>query len=167
MKSKKGLLAFAVAGLLLLSIVAMPVSAGTTWTEFEGWSTPQDCPLCAAGRLWVSEDWVLHIRGMQEYYFNDYGDPRITGYDLVTINLNMQLPEVYGPMWGTAHLENEYGYWEGSWVGYRTAEGTSYLEEVLHGHGAYEGLQARLDLVREDPNAPFWAEGVIMDPGGD
>lgn len=27
--------------------------------------------------------------------------------------------------------------------------------------------QAARPLVREDPSAPFWAEGVIMDPGGD
>jgi hypothetical protein len=164
---KKRLFAFAVVGLILLSILAAPVSAGTTWTEFEGWSTLQECPWCAPGRVWVSEDWVLHIRGMQEYDLNDYSDPRIAGLNLVTVNVNMQLPEVYGPMWGTAHIEKDDGYWEGSWVGYRTAEGGSYIQEVLHGHGAYEGLQARLDLMREDPNAPFWVEGVIMDPGGD
>lgn len=167
MKGKRRVFAFAVVGVLLLSILATPVSAGTAWTEFEGWSTAQECPWCAPGRLWVSEDWVLHIRGMEEYYYNSYSDPRIAGYDLVTINLNMQLPEVYGRMWCTARLENENGYWEGTAVGYRTAEGGSYIQEVLHGHGAYEGLQARLDLVREDPSAPFWVEGVIMDPGGD
>jgi hypothetical protein len=167
MKGKRRVFAFSVAGLLLLSFLATPVSAGTTRTEFEGWSTPQECPWCAPGRVWVSEDWVLHIRGMQEYDLNDYSDPRIAGSNLVTVNVNMQLPEVYGPMWGTAHIEKDDGYWEGSWVGYRTAEGGSYIQEILHGHGAYEGLQARLDLMREDPNAPFWVEGVIMDPGGD
>ncbi len=166
---KKRLFTFAVVGLILLSTLAAPVAAKTTWTEFEGPSTPVACPWCSPGRLWVSEDGVLHMRGMQEYYFNDYGDPRITGYDLVTVNVNLQLPLAYGPMWCTARLENENGYWQGTAVGYRTEQGFSYIQEVLHGHGAYEGLQARLDLVREDPNpaAPFYVHGVIMDPGGE
>jgi hypothetical protein len=166
MKSKKRVLAFAIVGLILVSVLAAPVAAETTWTEFEGWSTVQECPWCAPGRMWVSEDWVLHIRGMQEYYYNSFSDPRIAGYEVVTINVNMQLPEVYGPMWCTTRLENDDGYWESTAVGYRTAEGASYIHAVYHGHGAYEGLQARLDITRDDPNAPFWVEGVIMDPGG-
>ncbi len=166
MKGKR-VCVFVLAGLLLVSILAVPVEARNTRTEFYGWSTAQDCPWCAPGRMWVSEDWVLHIRGMEEYDFNDYSDTRIAGCNLVTVNVNMQLPEVYGPMWGTAHIENDDGYWEGSWVGYRTPDGGSSIQEVLHGYGDYEGLQARLDLVRGDPYAPFWVEGVIMDPGGD
>ena len=169
MKGKKRLFVSAAVGLILLSVLAAPVAAGTTWTEFEGTSTPVPCDWCSPGRVWVSEDGVLHMRGMQELYYNNYGDPRITGYDLVTVNVNLQLPAAYGPMWCTARLENADGYWEGSAVGYRTEQGYSYIQEVLHGHGAYEGLQARLDLVRENPamDAPFVVHGVIMDPGGD
>jgi hypothetical protein len=72
-------------------------------------------------------------------------------------------------MWGTFRIENEEGYWEGSWVGERTeVQGFSYIRGVLHGHGAYEGLQARAEYVREspDPTAPFTVHGMVMEPGG-
>ena len=55
-------------------------------------------------------------------------------------------------------------------MGERTElQGFSYIRGVLHGHGAYEGLQARAEYVREspDPTAPFMVHGVIMEPGGD
>lgn len=71
-------------------------------------------------------------------------------------------------MWGTFIIENDDGTWEGSWVGKRIEQGRSYIRGVLHGHGDYEGLQARVDYVREspDPTVPFTVHGVLMDPGG-
>jgi hypothetical protein len=60
---------------------------------------------------------------MEEHYYDSFSDPRITGSEVVRINLNKQLPEVYGAMWCTTRLENDGGYWESTAVGYRTAEG--------------------------------------------
>jgi hypothetical protein len=167
----KRLFTFAVTGLILLSILAAPVAAGTIRTEYEGFEYYVG-PLLP-GRQWISEDGVLHIRGGQEAYRDEMDDNRISGEVVVTLNVNFQFADlpvmVYGPMWGTFRIENEDGYWEGSWVGERTQEqGSSYIQGVLRGHGDYEGLQARVDYVREspDPTAPFEVHGVIMEPGG-
>ena len=161
-----------VAGLVVLSILAAPVAAGTTRTEYEGFEYFVDS--LSPGREWVSDDGVYHVRGAQEAYEDVVSDPRLCGDTVVTINGNFQFADepviVYGPMWGTTRLDNEDGYWEGSWVGKRTeSEGFSYIRGVFFGHGAYEGLQARVDYVRESPHFtdPFSVHGVVMDPGGE
>ena len=161
-----------VAGLMALSILAAPVQAGTIRTDYEGLEYYVG-PL-SSGRQWISEDGVLHIRGGQEAYRDEVDDPRLCGDTVVTLNANFHLADppvfVYGRMWGTFRIENEGGYWEGSWVGERTElQGFSYIRGVLHGHGAYEGLQARAEYVREspDPTASFAVHGMVMDPGGD
>ena len=168
---KKQLLVL-VAGLMVLSILAAPVQAGTIRTDYEGLEHYVG-PL-SPGRQWISEDGVLHIRGGQEAYRDEVDDPRLCGDTVVTLNANFHPADppvfVYGRMWGTFRIENEGGYWEGSWVGERTElEGFSHIRGVLHGHGAYEGLQARAEYVREspDPTASFAVHGVVMDPGGD
>ena len=158
-----------VVGLIVLSILAVPVQAGIIRTEYAGLEYYVG-PL-SPGRQWISEDGVLHIRGGQETYRDEVGDPRLCGDTVVTLNANFHLADppvfVYGPMWGTFRIENEGGYWEGSWVGVRTElQGFSYIRGVLHGHGAYDGLQARAEYVREspDPTAPFAVHGVLMEP---
>jgi hypothetical protein len=161
-----------VAGLMVLSILAAPVQAGTIRTDYEGLEDYVG-PLLP-GRQWISEDGVLHIRGGQEAYRDEVDNPCLCGDTVVTLNANFHLADppvfVYGPMWGTFRIENEGGYWEGSWVGERTElQGFSYIRGVLHGHGAYEGLQARAEYVREspDPTASFAVHGMVMEPGGD
>ena len=159
-----------VAGLIVLSILAAPVAARTTRTEYEGFEYFVDS--LSPGLEWVSGDRVYHARGAQEAYEDVVSDPRLSGDLVVTINANFQLAAppvyVYGPMWGTTRLDNEDGYWEGSWVGKRTEQGFSYIRVVMQGHGAYEGLQARADYARESPvfTDPFTVHGVLMDPGG-
>jgi hypothetical protein len=158
--------------LIVLSIAVTPAAARTIRTEYEGVENYVG-PL-SPGRQWISDEGVLHIRGGQEAYHDVVSDPRVSGDVVVTLNVNFQFTAppvtVYGPMWGTFRIDNDGGYWEGSWVGERTElEGFSYIRGVLHGHGDYEGLQARAEYVREspDPTAPFAVHGVVMEPAGD
>jgi hypothetical protein len=159
-----------VAGLIVLSILAAPVAAGTIRTDYEGFE--YFVGPVSPGRQWVSEDGVLHMRGVQQAFQDDVSDPRVSGYVVLTLNGNLQFADppvmFYGRMWGTARIDNDGGYWEGSFVGERTEQGFTYGHVVLHGHGAYEGLQARADFVREDPDptAPSSIHGVVMEPGG-
>jgi hypothetical protein len=155
--------------LIVLSIAVTPVAARTIRTEYEGVENYVG-PL-SPGRQWISDEGVLHIRGGQEAYRDEVDDPRLCGDALVTLNVNFHLANppvmVYGRMWGTFRIDNEDGYWEGSWVGERTElEGFSYIRGILHGHGGFEGLQARVSYVREspDPTAPFVIHGVVMEP---
>ena len=168
----KRLFALPVAVLIVLSILAAPVVAGTIRTEYEG--TEYYVGPVSPGRQWVSEDGVLHIRGLREAYEDEVDDPRLCGDAVVTANMNFHFADppvfVYGRMWGTVRIDNDNGYWEGGWVGKRTElQGHSYIRAVLHGHGDYEGLKARASYVRQtpDPAAPFMVHGVFMEPGGD
>jgi hypothetical protein len=171
MEMSKRIFNLSVASLLVLVVLAAPVAAGTTRTEYAG--TEYYGGPITGGRQWISGDGVLHIRGGEESYYDDVSDPRLSGDSVVTVNANFQFAEppvfVYGQMWGTFRIENDGGYWEGHWVGERTEQGFSYIRTVLHGHGDYDGLLARAEYVREDPNpsAPFSVSGVIMDPGGE
>ena len=156
--------------LIALMTLALPVAAKTTRTEFSGVSNGG--PVMGA-REWTSDDGILHARDGWIAGFTDVNDDRYTGEELVTVNYNFHPapPPVYicGPMWGKVRLTNENGYWEGTWVGERTAlEGFVYLRAVLRGHGDYEGLQARVDYIRlsPDPTAPYQVTGFIMSPGG-
>ena len=66
-------------------------------------------------------------------------------------------------------MENDGGYWEGTWTGERTElQGSSYIRAIMRGHGDNEGLQAWASYVREspDPTAPFVIQGVATEPGG-
>jgi hypothetical protein len=173
MKMNKRILSLpgAVLILIVLSILVAPVAAKTIRTDYEGVELYVG-PL-SPGRQWVSEEGILHIRGGQEAYRDEVSDPRVSGDAVVTLNVNFQFAAppvmVYGPMWGEFRIDNDGGYWEGTWVGERTEQGFSYIRGVLHGHGGYDGLQARAEYVREspDPTAPFAVHGVVMEPGGD
>ena len=161
-----------VAGLMVLSILAAPVQARTTRDPFEGTFYFGD--YLSAGRQWVSEDGILHVRGMESIFSVESDDARINGEVLQVFNSNWALVDppllFHGPMWGTLRIENASGYWEGSWTGERTEEGATFVQCVLRGGDDYEGLQARLYLSRVDdlnPEAPLDLEGVIMNPGGD
>lgn len=167
----KRIFKLSVASLLVLLILVAPIAARTTRTEYAG--TENYVGPVAAGRQWVSEDGVLHIRGGVEAYDDDVDDRRLCGDSLVTVNANFKLADppvfVYGRMWGTFRIENDGGYWEGHWVGERTEQGYSYIKAVLHGHGEYEGLLARVEYARESPffTDPFSVSGVAMDRGGE
>ncbi len=155
---------------MTVSFLVVPVAAKMIRTEYEGVST---CGPVIGGRDWISKGGVSHLRGGSLACTDVVNDERINGDELLTVNYNFKsaVPPVfiYGPMWGKARISNENGYWEGSWVGERTKEdGYSYIRAVLRGYGDYEGLQARVDYIREspDPAAPYQVYGVIMETGG-
>ena len=156
--------------LVVLSILVAPVAAGTIRTEYEG--VEHYVEQLSPGRQWVSEDGVLHIRGAQDAMRDEVSDPRLCGDVVVTANANFHFADppvfVYGPMWGTFRIDNDGGYWEGSWVGERSEQGFSSIRGILRGREAYEGLQARMNYVRESPypTDPFLIHGVVMEPGG-
>jgi len=167
----KRIFKFSVASLVVLVLLVAPVAARTTWREYEGTETYVET--LPVGREWVSDDGVYHARGIEELYYDEVDDSRLSGDVLVTINCNFQFADepvyVYGRMWGTERIENEGGYWEGHWVGERTEQGYSYIRVVLHGHGDYDGLVARAEYARETPDmsAPFSVSGVVMDRDGE
>lgn len=155
---------------IALIVVVVPADAKTIRTEYEGVST---CGPVIGGQDRISKGGVSRLRGGSLACTDVVDDERINGDELLTVNYNFKFADppvfIYGPMWGKARISNENGYWEGSWVGERTKEdGYSYIRAVLRGYGDYEGLQARVDYIREspDPAAPYQVYGVIMETGG-
>jgi hypothetical protein len=167
-KMKKMLLGV-FACLMLLSITVSPVSAKKTKTTFTGTSYYQE--EISMERFWFPDGDRVHIRGLVETYWFETDDERLTGLSYQTSNCNFRFSEdpevqIYGPIWGTTILENDGGYWEGHSQGVRTADGFNYHHEVLHGHGGYEGLMARIYYMLEitNPFGPMQAYGEILEP---
>jgi len=157
-------------GVIALSIMVKPVAAQTIRTDYEGSEECGDV-ITSDAREWFSEDGVYHVRnGWLECTDTVPGEPRVSGDVFLTINWNFQFTMTYpfGPMWGTIHLENEGGYWEGIWVGEITElEGYSYIYTVMRGFGNYKGLQARANFFKDSPmSSTYHFTGVIMEPGG-
>ena len=153
-------------GLIALIVMVVPVSAQTTITPVEGEE------VCGPVMGIEFDPFDLHARnGWMNCTDTIDGEPRLTGDVFLTVNWNFKFFNYhpYGPMWGTVHLENEDGYWEGTWVGEITKlEGESYINSVLRGHGDYEGLQARLSYFKDSPmSSTYQISGFIMDPGGE
>jgi hypothetical protein len=74
---------------------------------------------------------------------------------------------ITGPMWGTFHLVNDGGSWEGTWTGERDEQGFAYIRVVGHGMGGYAGLHYEMQAQRlsPDPFALYQFEAWILDPG--
>lgn len=161
-------------GLLLtiLLSVASSTHAQAVKTEFTGLSYFTN-EIVDPG-VWTYPDGNVHVRGWTVLYNDVMSDPRVSGTDTMVINFNMQSappPVIFtGPMWGTMRVENEGGYWEGTWTGVRDEQGFAYARAILHGHGDYEGLKAHIEATRLSPdyiNDPFIFTGTIIDPQGE
>jgi len=152
---------FILVGLTALIVMVVPVSAQTIRTPVEGQE------VCGELNDIVFDPFDLHARNGWMNCTDTFDDNRLSGDAIVTVNWNFKFFNYhpYGPMWGTVHLENENGYWEGTWVGEITKlEGYSYINTILRGHDAYEGLQARLSYFGISPT--YEISGFIMNPGG-
>jgi hypothetical protein len=128
----------------------------------------------------------VHIRGLKFPYFVLTNDPRLYGYEEVTMDGNFDgwVPDLMGPgsghMWGTIRIEVMAGspqswtptgeIWEGTWTGTRTVTdgvAQSIIQAVAHGTGgSIEGLQAKWNVVLNPTTGEGQCEGRILAPGG-
>lgn len=150
--------------LFMLGIVVTPVSANTR-TEISG--TSEYIAPFGIDREWVSGN-IYHFRGLQEYYSSDFSDDCLDGLSTQSSNGNLFIVSPYfgyGPIWGTDVIENDGGYWMGTYTGELTAEGENYFIEILHGYGDYKGYIAIIRWERVDVNDPtLYAEGFLIKP---
>lgn len=171
----KRLLRLSVLALILFAVlllVAGPAAAKATKTKFTAIETfIEDL---APGKSWVTgkgNNQIEHLRGGEALFTVEATDPRVSGDEVITINYDMKVvdPPVYitGPMWGTFRVENDGGYWKGTWVGVRDKRGFSYIEYVGSGGGGYAGLKIRVhdERLDPDPTALYHWTGYILDPG--
>jgi len=75
-------------------------------------------------------------------YTNEASDPRVSGTSTIFWNVDVDRDTGQGIMWGTAHLENDGGTWEGPWTGMEYEPGDNdYFTTSgwLVGDGDYAG----------------------------
>ncbi len=110
-----------------------------------------------------------HARGIVEVYHDVNTDPRVTGIETVDYNFNFRpAPSspigLAGRIWGTTHIENEGGNWDGTWTAEMTDEGEYFARGVAQGSGGYKGLIGHWDIYSPTPTGPFELSGWILEP---
>jgi hypothetical protein len=161
--SRVSLVILAVMAITMLP--AMPVSAGATRTEFSGIETTVG--IVDYGTRTFLPSGRVRIRGLVLENWDETDDPRTTGTNTVTANMNWD-ENFSGSFWGTFHLESAYyddGYWDGTFTGYMPAGGCgAEITSLGHGGGDFEGLKIKLSLVGCGDSSTI--VGEILDPHG-
>lgn len=147
---------------VVLLTMAVPASAKTDRIPFSGEDHLTVAP--HGGRMWMSDDGVVQVRGSMSEYDARYGGEFYTGDASIVVNYTLDLATMTGRLWGTNHLDVE-GYdggFTGRWVAWFTATGWEG-RGLSHGFGELAGYQQRYTLT----SAPFGdlIEGFTFLPG--
>ena len=108
-------------------------------------------------------------RGIVETYHDVNSDPRVSGTETIVSNANFRpAPSseigLAGFLWGTFHIENDGGAWDGTFTSEITEEGEYFYRGVAHGSGGYEGLVGHWEAIRNAHSGPFTLKGWILEP---
>ena len=111
----------------------------------------------------------VRARGIVEIYHDFNTDPRVTGEETIVSNGNFRpAPSseigLAGHLWGTFHIENEGGAWDGTFTSEITADGEYFYRGIAHGSGGYEGLVGHWIAYRDGHSGPFTLTGWILEP---
>ena len=160
-------LSMLVLALVAVLLSASPAMAGAQRTLFTGTSS--------FGETLNAGEWTflpignVLARGIVEIY-NDVGtDSRVTGQETIVSNGNFRpAPSselgLAGHLWGTFHIENEGGAWDGTFTSEITEGGEYFYRGVAHGSGGYDGLTAHFEAYRNGHSGPFTISGWILEP---
>ena len=158
------MLVFVLVAVLLNPTAAMAKAQRTTFT-----GTSNFGETIQAGEWTFLPGGNVLARGIVERY-NDVGsDPRITGQETIVSNGNFRpAPSseigLAGTLWGTFHIENEGGSWDGTFTSEITEGGEYFYRGVAHGSGGYQGLKGSWAAYRNGHSGPFALSGWILEP---
>lgn len=139
-----------------LPTVTPPSPAGAAAGHTTGKMT---LSVVSEGRSTVVGD-VTQVHGRELATVSSMGDPQVTGTG--TLLVNVDLHGAVGPQWGTYHLENADGAWDGTCAGASWDGGDAVdIACWLVGSGAYEGSTYHLVARGTDALA---VEGSVI-PG--
>ncbi len=166
MKNPKylSILVFVLVAVLLHPPPAMAGAQRTTFTGTSNFGETLD-----AGEWTFLPSGNVLARGIVETY-NDVGsDPRVTGQETIVSDGNFRpAPSselgLAGHLWGTFHIENEGGTWDGIFTSEITEDGEYFYRGVAHGSGGYEGLVGHWEAYRNGHSGPFTLSGWILEP---
>jgi len=101
---------------------------------------------------WVDDDGSRHARGARHEETYDWDDHRLPPLKRMVFNFDMYPMSGTGDVWvlsSTIRLDGPDGYWSGSGQHFGPTDGSQTAtgvyagsQDVLVGHGAYEGLMA-------------------------
>ena len=111
----------------------------------------------------------VQARGIVESYNDVATDPRVSGQETIVSNGNFKpAPSselgLAGHLWGTFHIVNEGGTWDGTFTSEITEGGEYFYRGVAHGSGGYEGLVGHWEAYRNGHSGQFTLNGWILEP---
>ena len=135
-------------------------------TEFTG--TANFVETLNAGEWTYLPSGNVLARGIVETYHDVNSDPRLTGTETITSNANFRpAPSselgLAGYLWGTFHIANEDGAWDGTFTSEITEGGEYFYRGVAQGSGGYEGLKGHFEAYRNGHSGPFTITGWILE----
>ncbi|MGE5124202.1 MAG: hypothetical protein ACM3H7_06755 [Acidobacteriaceae bacterium] len=106
--------------------------------------TGEDCPIYVGPpeRQWVSEDGVLHQRGVPMFNTLEYDPAILTGTADLLANFDIDLASGAVHAYGTVEIQPEgiNGTWVGRFSTHVSAQGVVNGNAVVHGTGELEGM---------------------------
>jgi hypothetical protein len=158
--------------MLVLALVAVllsvsPAMARAQKTAFTG--TANFGGTLNAGEWTYLPSGNVLARGIVEVYHDVNSDPRLTGEETIVSNGNFSpAPSselgLAGYLWGTFHIENEGGAWDGTFTSEITEGGEYFYRGVARGSGGYEGLKGHFEAYRNGHSGAFALNGWILEP---
>jgi hypothetical protein len=125
---------------LVLLVGVVPASAQAKRIYY----TSYECPISMTPpeRQWVSEDGILHQRGVHQVNEITSSTPYLTGYNYLEINADISLVTGEVHVYGKVDLQPTA--YEGSWIGFFTthisSEGVLDGKATARGTGDLEGM---------------------------
>ena len=166
MKNPKylSILVLVLVAVLLHPSAAMAAAQRTTFTGTSNFGETLN-----AGEWTYLAGGNVRARGIVETYHDVNTDPRVTGVETIVSNGNFRpAPSselgLAGHVWGTFHIENEGGVWDGSFTSEITEAGEYFYRGVAHGSGGYEGLVGHWKAYRNGHSGQFTLSGWILEP---
>jgi hypothetical protein len=143
-----------VLGLLAFSLGASPAAAQATRVNYEG----QECTTSSWGvpeRSWISEDGIMHMRGIALSNQINSDSPYMTGINSLKMNVDLDPTTGEGHAYGTFTLSPTAidGDWVGHWSTHVSPAGISG-RAVGQGTGALTGMKVVNHMLSSDPNSP-------------
>jgi len=153
MKANKILILIILTLCITLSIAA-PAAARATRINYESY----ECTIAPWGepeRMWVSEDGVMHMRGVLVVNLIESENPYLAGINRLIMNVDLDPATGEGHAYGTALLtpSAKNGTWEGRFSTHIMPTGIRG-KAVIHGTGELAGMKMFNKMSNSDPNDP-------------
>ena len=164
MKAKKITVIFVLAMVVIL-VSAVPAAARATHIEY----TSGDCTIAPWGppeREWISDDGILHQRGVLLINSVTSSSDYITGDMTIEMDFDIDLATGLGHAYGSLSIApTAYnGTWEGHWSTHISPAGLQG-RATGQGTGDLEGMKIFNNMWNSDPNDPCTNEwGTILIP---